>query len=227
LQTAREEAEKACDQLPEVAPWAEGEGHRIRGEIELVFGELDAAEIAFRRAHELGWDPQPGYALLLVARGQADAALRGLEQAAASTDWANQQRRALLLGHLAIVAVAAGERERAEQALQTMSTLSAVQDTPALRALSAVASATLAACRGEHGEAIQQLRAARSLWLDLGAPLEVARVNLKLGEVLANMGDLEGAELELTSARRIFERSGAGALTRLVEELSAKLKRPT
>src|SRR4029453_8663868 len=44
------------------------------GEIRLRLGALDAAEEAFERAHRLGHEPQPGIALLRLARGQIDAA---------------------------------------------------------------------------------------------------------------------------------------------------------
>ena len=36
------------------------------------------AETAYRRAHALGWDPQPGWAALQAERGDFEAAIRGV-----------------------------------------------------------------------------------------------------------------------------------------------------
>ena len=46
------------------------EGHYEIGEIRRLRGDLTGAEEAFRRAHELGRDPQPGLALVRLAQGQ-------------------------------------------------------------------------------------------------------------------------------------------------------------
>jgi hypothetical protein len=43
------------------------------GESRRRVGDLAAAEEAFTRAHELGFDPQPGLALLRLSQGRAGA----------------------------------------------------------------------------------------------------------------------------------------------------------
>lgn len=43
----------------------------------------DGAEEAFRRAHELGGDPQPGLALLLLTKGAVDVAAVSIRTALA------------------------------------------------------------------------------------------------------------------------------------------------
>jgi hypothetical protein len=58
-----------------------GDGSRILGDLRLARGDVDGAERAFRRAHELGCDPQPGLALVMLARGQTSGALRSREPA--------------------------------------------------------------------------------------------------------------------------------------------------
>jgi len=52
-----------------------GEALYAMGEVRRRRGRLDEAEAAFRRAHELGRDPQPGLALLRLAQGQVEDAL--------------------------------------------------------------------------------------------------------------------------------------------------------
>lgn len=223
LEPALDEARRACALLPTVAPWAEGEGHRIRGEIELTFGRLAAAEAAFQRAHELGWEPQPGYALLLVERGETAAAIRGLERALDASDWANQQRRALLFGHLALVSARAGEIERAEAAVQAMNECATLDETPALQSVRDEAQAAILIEIGDLEGAESASRSARERWLAVGAPLQAARVGLQRAQLLFDMGDPRGAELELRSASRVFDRAGAEAFSKRCDALAAKL----
>jgi len=60
------------------APYAEGDLYRVLGDMRMARGDLEGADEAFRRAYELGWDPQPGRALLQVKQGKASQALRAL-----------------------------------------------------------------------------------------------------------------------------------------------------
>jgi tetratricopeptide (TPR) repeat protein len=57
---AEQEIRAACELLSVSALWAEGDAYRVLGELRLACGDLAGAETALRRAHELGWDPQPG-----------------------------------------------------------------------------------------------------------------------------------------------------------------------
>ena len=107
---AEQEIREACEQLAASAPWAEGDGYRVLGELRLACGDLTAAETAFRRAYELGWDSQPGYALLHLARGRADLAVRGLERALSDRRWTNSQLAASSSRGMAIAATAASQK---------------------------------------------------------------------------------------------------------------------
>jgi hypothetical protein len=51
------------------------------GEIRLRRGDLGGAEDAFKRAHQLGFVPQPGMSLLHLARGDTAAASSSIERA--------------------------------------------------------------------------------------------------------------------------------------------------
>jgi cytochrome c-type biogenesis protein CcmH/NrfG len=44
------------------------------GQIRLRMGNLAGAEKAFQEARELGWDPNPGWALLQLALGDVEGA---------------------------------------------------------------------------------------------------------------------------------------------------------
>ena len=54
------------------------------GEVLRRRGDLAGAEQAFVRAQQLGWDPQPGMALLRLAQGRVEAAAAALRSALAS-----------------------------------------------------------------------------------------------------------------------------------------------
>ena len=71
---AEEEALHACDEL---RPWMRREfGWPLTelGTIRLRRGDLAGAEEAFLAAHENGWDPQPGLALVHLARAEVTTA---------------------------------------------------------------------------------------------------------------------------------------------------------
>ena len=71
---AEQDARRACDELEHFAPANAAFAFYELGEIRLRLGDLKAAEQAFRQAHELGREPQPGLSLLRLAEGKVDAA---------------------------------------------------------------------------------------------------------------------------------------------------------
>ena len=71
---AEREAALVCAELADLQVAGAAEGHYQVGEIRRLRGDLDGAEAAYREAHRLGRDPQPGLALLRLAQGRAAAA---------------------------------------------------------------------------------------------------------------------------------------------------------
>src|SRR4029077_186794 len=63
--------------------------------------------------------------------------------------------------------------------------------------------------RGEAQPALSRLRMAASLWIELGAPYEVARVRVEIGTACRALGDRDGGALEADSARAAFAQLGA------------------
>lgn len=206
LVEAEEAIQAACGLLPENSARVEGEAYRILGDLHLTRGDLDSAESAFRRAHELGFDPQPGYALLQLARGKPDAAIRGLERALADQNWSVRQRRGLLYTHLAIIAAGAGRPELAHRVLEDLESDSNIWSTPALAALHARARGEVAFAEARLQEAIASLRRAVDIWQDIGSPLNVADVRLRLAEFFIADKDPPAAELELSAAESAYQK---------------------
>jgi DNA-binding winged helix-turn-helix (wHTH) protein/ATP/maltotriose-dependent transcriptional regulator MalT len=194
--------------LSATAPYAEGDCYRVLGEVRLARGDLDGAESAFCRAYELGWNPQPGYALLQVKQGKAAQALKELERCLKDASWASQQRRGTILAHCVVVAVVAGELERASELLTELEEDTQSWNPPALEAQAVRARAELAFARREHTEAIAGLRRAARIWQEVGSPFNEGSIRIRLAEFLKADGDADTAELELTAAKRVFRGIG-------------------
>jgi ATP/maltotriose-dependent transcriptional regulator MalT len=201
------EARRACDrarrldrQPPAAALYQEAEIHRL-------CGEFEEAEDAYRAASELGFEPQPGLALLRLAQGRLDAAcaaIRRLTNAASDP----VRRAAVLPAHVEIM-LASGDLEEARRARDQLRELAHLFDADALRAVAAYGDGAIAIVEGHPQAALNSLQCAFSLWQRLDAPYEAARVRVLVGRACRALGDEEAAELEFRAAKCVFERLGA------------------
>jgi ATP/maltotriose-dependent transcriptional regulator MalT len=206
---AETEAKRASEELT-FNPRAAGHAFYETGEIRRRIGNFAGAEEAFTRAHELGFDPQPGLALLRLAQGKAEAALGALGLAVAGNS-GSRLRRARLLAAQVEVALAAGDLDTARTASRELETIAGDFGTPALEAGAATARGALRLAEGEVPEAIEALRHACVTWRDLRLPYEAAQTRALYGLALRKAGHEEDARLELRAALAAFERLGAGA----------------
>jgi class 3 adenylate cyclase len=202
------EATDACEELRPYDVGSTAEAFYELGEIRLRLGDLPAAEAAFRQAHELGRDPQPGLARLRLAEGKVEAARMAIRSALA-----DESRDRLLRGQLlpaqVEIALAAGEPEAARAAADELEAIAGVYRTPALEAAAACARGLVQLATGADAEARRSLRAGCRIWQELDAPYETARARAWLAAAFRAGGDPESATLELSSARASFERLGA------------------
>lgn len=224
LTQAESEAEAAAGFLSDSAPWAVGEAMRVLGDLRLSRGDLEGAESAYRRCHELGWTAQPGFALLRLRQGKVEAAYRELERTIEDPGWANRQRRGLLLASFARVAVAAGRPERAHAALEELDANPELCRTPALKAEVGRARAEVAFAEGEPEGGISLLRQVLGLWREIDAPAQLAGTRLRLAEALASNGERDEAELELSAAEALYRRIGAGPMVEQCRQAAAALR---
>ena len=81
---AEAELRRAHQELLAHKPQGAAEASYVVGEVLRRRGDLQGAEQAFVRAQQLGWDPQPGMALLRLAQGRVEAAAAALRSALAS-----------------------------------------------------------------------------------------------------------------------------------------------
>jgi DNA-binding CsgD family transcriptional regulator len=205
---AEAESSRAAEELLSVNPLAAAEAFYQTGEGRRRTGDLAGAEAAFTRAHELGFDPQPGLALLRLAEGKTAAALAALRLAVAGQS-GRRLRRVRLLAALVEVALAAGELGTARSASDELDAIAADFGTPALAAAAATARGRLRLAEGDVPAAAECLRRACAGWQELGLPYEAARARMRFAVAVREAGDEDGARLELRAALATFERLGA------------------
>jgi class 3 adenylate cyclase len=203
---------------------AVGLAHYEVGEVRLHMGDLDAAEKAFMRAYEYGRDPQPGLALLMLARGDADGAAKAIAASLAKRDdddgtTTNVLRRARLLPAQATIALADDDVETARAAAEELGRIAGEYDRSAFEAATLTARGEIELHEGRFAEAASVLDKAWRLWREIDLPYESARARLLLGRAKAVAGDEITARMEFGAARSTFDRLGAALDVRTVDEL--------
>ncbi len=202
------DAVTAAADLAEVDPATAGAAFYEAGEIRRRTGDLAGAESDFASAGELGFEPQPGLALLRLAQGKEDAARTAL-QVALSGSPPSRLREVPLLTAQVEVALAAKEPDRARSSADRLRELAASFSTAAVQAAADTAVGAVELAEEEIPSALESLRRACATWRDLRLPYETARARMLFGRALRAAGDEEDARLELQAALAIFERLGA------------------
>jgi DNA-binding CsgD family transcriptional regulator len=179
----------------------------LQGEIQRLQGEFAAAEEAYRAASRLGFEPQPGLALLRLAQGNGAAAAAAIGRVADETE--EPFRRARLLPASVEIMLAVSDLEEARRAAGELSELADTHASDLLRALAVQARGAVALAEGDSRAALGLLRSALSMWQEIDAPYEAARTRVLLGSACRQLGDDDAAGLELDAARTTFEELGA------------------
>ena len=201
------EARRACERAqrterrpPGIAVYRQAEIHRLRG-------ELAQADDAYRYCRELGYEPQPGLALMWLAQGRTEAASAAVKRVLMATTAALP--RAQLLPAYVEIMLAIGGIDEARTACHELAALAERCDTDVLRAATAQSRGAIAMAEGRASAAIASLRSAFDLWTRLEAPYDAARVRVLVGRACRILGDLETAALEFAAARSTFDDLGA------------------
>jgi class 3 adenylate cyclase/tetratricopeptide (TPR) repeat protein len=221
---AEAEVRRATEELLDFHPAVAGAAFHELGEVRLRIGDLDGADEAFAQAQELGDDGQPGRALVLLARGSVDAAAASIRNALEERAW-DRLARARLLPAQSDIAKARGDAAKADAVAAELEAVAEEFGTAAIRAATAHAVGVAALLREERGDAAQRFREARKLWREIDAPYEAGLETVALAEALAGADDIEGAKLELESARSTFRRLGAQPDLARADALLASLAR--
>jgi DNA-binding NarL/FixJ family response regulator len=200
----------------DVDRWASGIAAAVRGNLDRLSGRFDAAEELFSLASRLGEDPQPGLALLRLARGSVQAAAAMVRRSLAETH--QPGRRIPVLAAATEILLAVGEPEAAAAAADELCDIASVNRSPVVAALGQHARASVRLAGGAAAEALPMLRNALGTWVRTGAPYEEARTRVLMADACRALGDRESADRELDAARAIFDELGAAPdLARLTE----------
>jgi DNA-binding CsgD family transcriptional regulator len=214
---AETEARQACGDLLTIMPAFAAEGFYELGEVRRRLGDLSEAETAFRRAAELGRQPQPGLALVRLAQGRHEAAAAAIRGALAEEE--SRLVRAKLLAAQVEIAVAGGDRETAQAAADELAGVAGDYGSPALDAAAASARGTVELDGDDAAHALRWLRRAWQLWQALDCPFEAAEARRRLGLASRKLGDEEGAELAIGAAYAAFVQLGAALEAAATAEL--------
>ncbi|WP_067470110.1 LuxR family transcriptional regulator [Nocardia amamiensis] len=188
-----------------------------RGDVFRIRGDYGEADRAYRSALAYGHEPQPGLALLWLARGRAAAALGAVRRLVAEAT--DPVHRSQILPAALEILLASGEFDEAADLSAELTQISAGFGSAALRAMACYAKGCVALAQTEYAAAIPELRRAARTWSDLGAPYETARCRVSIGRAVRGLGDEDSACSELAAARRVFAQLGAVPDERAATEL--------
>ena len=215
------EARNAFDELRNFHTAYAAEAQYVIGETRLWRGDLSEAREAFRVAHELGRDPNPGLALLQLAEGKVEAAATTIRR---SLSMKRQPLgRARLLPAQLAIAVASDDRATAEAVARELGETAKTYPTPALKAHALTAEAVVSLTAGDSETAVSLLCEVLPLWRQVEAPYEEAKARVALASAYRSGGDPDGAVLELQAARAAFGRLGATIDEQLASRLLVEL----
>lgn len=223
---ALSEAQRACASLSEPASQPEaGAAYYQLGEVHRLRGEHAKADEAYRLASQAGRKPQPGLALLRLSQGQVDAADASIRLAL--QEMRNPRARVLLLCAAVEVLLAKHDVAGARVASDELVRKAAHNDAPFLQAVASRACGVIALAEGHALVACDALRTASVAWQELDAPYELAQTRMLIGLAYRELGDQEGAQLELEAAADTFEKLGAAPAIARVSALLAQAAPPT
>jgi ATP/maltotriose-dependent transcriptional regulator MalT len=206
-QDASEEAGRAFEQLSLPADRAVVEAVYRQAELHRLRGEFARAEAAYREATQRGRRPEPGLALLRFAQGRLNAAAAAIRRALDETP--GQAARPALLDPYVDIAIASGDFDAARAATAELADIAGASGAPLLQAMAARSEGALRLAEGDARAALGPLRRAHATWQSLDVPYEAARARVLVGIACRQVGDEDGAEMELDSARRVFAELGA------------------
>jgi tetratricopeptide (TPR) repeat protein len=210
---AEAEALQACDELRPYLRRELGWPLTELGRIRLRTGDLAGAEHAFVAAHRAGWDAQPGPAQLLLARGDVAGAASSIRDALERpTSVPSKElppdsdlRRAPLLATQVEIAIADGDLQGAQAGADELAAIAARFQSKALIASAVQSRAQLRLALGDAPGAERLFTEAAGLWIEVGAPYEVALARIGLGDACRAGGNQHRAELEQDAGRAIID----------------------
>jgi len=183
------------------------------GRIRLQGGDIEGAEHALLAALEVGWDPQPGLALVQLAQGDITSAVASIRNAlerplrvpSKELPPDTQLQRAPLLEAQVEIEIAAGNLDRARSAAEELQLVAGRFESKALLAGATLARGRVRLAEGDAVDGGRLFAQAARLWNEVGAPYEAALARVGLAEALRAGGSARRADVERQAARAVLE----------------------
>jgi tetratricopeptide (TPR) repeat protein len=210
---AEQEALVACEELSPYLRREMGWPLTELGRIRLRRGDIGGAEEALVAAHRVGWEPQPGLALVHLARGELPAAASAIREALERPSRVPSKelppdsdlQRAPLLDAQVEIEIAGGDLERARAAADELERVAARFQSKALVAGATLARGRVRLAEDQPAQAERCCSEAARMWHEIGAPYETAVARMVLADALRAEGSENRAALELRAARAILD----------------------
>jgi tetratricopeptide (TPR) repeat protein len=211
---AEREALAACEELRPYLRRELGWPLTELGRIRLRRGDIQGAEQAMLAAHQVGWDPQPGLALVQLAQGDIASAVASIRNArerplrvpSKELPPDTELQRAPLLEAQVEIEIAAGNLDRARSAAEELQLVAVRFHSKALLAGASLARGRVRLAEGDAVDAELLFCEAARLWNEVGAPYEAALARLGLAEALRAGGSERQADFERHAARTVLDR---------------------
>jgi hypothetical protein len=209
---AERQALLACEELRPYLQRELGWPLNELGRIRLHRRDIAGAEEALLAAHSAGWDPEPGLAMVRLARGDVagaaasirDALDRPMSVPSKERPPNNGLQRAPLLEAQVEIGIAAGELDRARTAAAELEMVAARFESKALVAGARLARGRVQLADGDVDAAASFADSVR-LWNEVGAPYEAAVARVGLADAQRAGGNERRADLELRAARAVLD----------------------
>ena len=205
---------EALDEVEQIQP-SEGDFHSARlaayarGNLARLQGRFGAGEEAYKEAAGLGLEPQPGLALVRLARGRTQAAATMVRRSLNEITHGGQRIELLFAAVEILLAVDAPDEAAAASA--ELDDIAATVGGSILQAMAAQARAQVSLHLERPEEALAPLRTSLGTWLEAQAPYQEARTRILLGAAYAALDDQESADRERETARSLLTTLGAVA----------------
>jgi DNA-binding CsgD family transcriptional regulator len=196
----------SSENLVDAHGWMAGAGYYELGEVRRLRGNSAGALAAYRRAREVGVDPQPGEALLHHATGDGTLALNQLRAALGESLLLDRTRLLLPAAELAL-----DQREPllAETLTAELEETAARFAAAGIQAWACQARGAVLLAIGRPREAMPFLDAAARTYRGQRARYRMARIHELLGACRRDLGQTGAAEADLATALAIYRQLGA------------------
>ncbi len=200
----------ACERFKDRAWDLQAAAHHELGIQRMRRGDYGGAAKSFAKVQELGYDAQPGYALLLMETGDLQGAAESIKAALEGRRGGRMLPEHLESGAVEVFA-AAGWLNEARAVCEALDKKAEDYQTTVMLGAAATAQAILAAAEERYEDALDGLRTAVSYWQESEAPFDLARNSLITAEVMRMAGMPIDAAIvaRLEAAKSTFTRLGA------------------